>query len=71
MGKMSTAHILGGCCMGESIENGVVDRTGRVFGIKDLWIADGSVLPGNLSVNPSLTITAMAEWISSHFPDAQ
>jgi cholesterol oxidase len=67
-GKMSTAHILGGCPMATNPDDGVVDRFGRVFGVPNLWIADGSIMPGNLSVNPSLTITAMAEWIASHFP---
>ncbi len=64
----STAHILGGCPMGTSAENGVVDRTGRVFGYENLFVTDGSIVPANLSVNPSLTITALAEWVMSHVP---
>ncbi|MDO9262595.1 MAG: GMC family oxidoreductase [Desulfosalsimonadaceae bacterium] len=59
---MSTAHILGGC-MGESPEKGVVDFKGEVFGYKNLFVADGSVVPANLGVNPSLTITALSEYI--------
>lgn len=59
----TTAHILGGCCMGE-----VVDRQGRLLGHDNFYIVDGSVIPSNLGVNPSLTITALAEWIMSQIP---
>jgi cholesterol oxidase len=62
----STAHILGGCPMGADASEGVIDRYGRVFGYDNFYIADGSVVPVNLSVNPSLTICALAEWIASH-----
>ena len=65
---MSTAHILGGCCMGESPEKGVVDFKGEVFGYKNLFVADGSVVPANLGVNPSLTITALSEYIMDQMP---
>jgi cholesterol oxidase len=64
----STAHILGGCIMADSAENGVVDSAGRVFGYSNLYIADGSVVPVNLNVNPSLTITALAEYILAQVP---
>lgn len=64
----TTAHILGGCVMGTSPTEGVVDEQGRVFGYPGLYVADGSVIPANLSVNPSLTITAVAEYILSHIP---
>ena len=64
----TTAHILGGCVMGTSPAEGVVDEQGRVFGYPGLYVADGSVIPANLSVNPSLTITALAEHILSHIP---
>ena len=64
----TTAHILGGCPMGENAHQGVVDRHGRVFGYPNLYVADGSVLPANLGVNPALTITAVAEWIMSQIP---
>jgi cholesterol oxidase len=57
----STAHILGGCIMGASRKEGVVDGRNRVFGYKNMYICDGSVISGNLGVNPSLTITAMTE----------
>ncbi len=63
-----TAHILGGCPMGESEKDGVVDPYHRLFGEKDVYICDGSVIPANLGVNPSLTITAMAERAMSYVP---
>ena len=64
----TTAHILGGCVMGASPAEGVVDEQGRVFGHPGLYVADGSVIPANLNVNPALTITALAEYILSHIP---
>ncbi len=65
----TTAHILGGCCMGESPEKGVVGFNGEVFGYPNLFVADGSVVPANLGVNPSLTITALSEYIMSQRPE--
>ncbi len=67
----STAHILGGCPMAADATQGVIDRLGRVFGYENFYIADGSVVPVNLSVNPSLTICALSEWIMSHVPEKQ
>ncbi|MBL8612934.1 MAG: GMC family oxidoreductase [Myxococcales bacterium] len=64
--KASTAHILGGCPIGEAPEDGVVDARARVFGYDDMYVIDGSIIPANLGVNPSLTITAMAEHAMSH-----
>jgi cholesterol oxidase len=64
----STAHILGGCCMGTSPQKGVVGTNGEVFGYPNMFIADGSVVPANLGVNPSLTITALSEYIMSQVP---
>jgi cholesterol oxidase len=66
----STAHILGGCVMGASCQEGVVDSRNRVFGYKNMYICDGSVLAGNLGVNPSLTITAVTERAMSYIPPA-
>jgi len=66
--KATTAHILGGCPIGTSPERGVVDTSGRAFGHEGLYVVDGSVIPANLGVNPSLTITAMAEHIMSQVP---
>jgi cholesterol oxidase len=57
----STAHILGGAAIGASADTGVVDGRHRVFGYDNLLVCDGSVVPANVGVNPSLTITAMAE----------
>lgn len=64
----STAHILGGCPMGATAADGVIDKYGRAFGYDNLYVVDGSIVPVNLSVNPSLTITALAEWVMSHVP---
>lgn len=69
--RATTAHILGGCCMGPNASLGVVDNAGRVFGYDGLYVMDGSVLPANLGVNPSLTITALAEWFVSRIPDQE
>lgn len=57
----STAHILGGCGIGRDAEHGVIDTNHELFGHPGLYVVDGSVVPANLGVNPSLTITAMAE----------
>ncbi len=65
----TTAHILGGCCMGESAETGVIDHRHRVFGYDGLYIVDGSTISANPGVNPSLTITALAERAMSFIPD--
>jgi cholesterol oxidase len=66
----ATAHILGGCSIGASAVDGVIDARHEVFGHPGLYVCDGSVIPGNLAVNPSLTITALAERFASHFPPA-
>jgi cholesterol oxidase len=66
----STAHILGGCAIARGPETGVIDRNGEVFGHPGLYVVDGSVIGANLGVNPSLTITALAEHICSRFPRA-
>jgi cholesterol oxidase len=57
----STAHILGGAVIGASAETGVIDSRQRVFGYENLLVCDGAAVPANIGVNPSLTITAMAE----------
>jgi cholesterol oxidase len=61
-----TAHVLGGCSMGDSPERGVVDHRGRVFAYQNMYVCDGSVLSANLGVNPSLTITAVSERAMSY-----
>ncbi len=66
-----TAHILGGAVMGPDAEHGVVDKRCRAFGYENLWVVDGSIIPANLGVNPSLTITALAEYAMSQVPPRQ
>jgi cholesterol oxidase len=66
----TTAHILGGATLGRTPADGVCDERGRVFGHDGLWVADGSLVPANLGVNPSLTITALAEYVMAGIPDA-
>jgi cholesterol oxidase len=66
--RPTTAHILGGCPMSENAETGVVDKEFKVHGYPDFYITDGSVIQGNIGVNPSLTITAMAEYCMSRIP---
>lgn len=68
-GIPTTAHILGGCIMGHRPEKAVVDTQHQVFGHPGLYVCDGSVIPVNLGVNPSLTITALAERFGQQFPD--
>ena len=64
-----TAHILGGATIGDSPGRGVVDAYHRVFGYDGLHVVDGSAVPANLGVNPSLTITALAERTMSLWPN--
>ncbi|MCW2679927.1 MAG: cholesterol oxidase [Frankiales bacterium] len=64
-----TAHFLGGCTIGDSPENGVIDAYHRVFGYEGLHVVDGSAISANLGVNPSLTITAQAERAASLWPN--
>jgi len=56
----TTVHPLGGCPMGRCPEEGVVDASCEVFGYKGLFVADGSVMPGPVGPNPSMTIAALA-----------
>jgi len=64
-----TAHFIGGCTIGDSVETGVIDPYQRVYGHPGLHIADGSAISANLGVNPSLTITAQAERAMSFWPN--
>jgi cholesterol oxidase len=64
----TTAHILGGCCMGDSSATGVIDHRHRVFGYDGLYVIDGSTVSANVGVNPSLTICALAERAMSFIP---
>ncbi len=65
-----TAHCLGGCVIADSPENGVIDYRHRVFGYKNMYVCDGSVVAANLGVNPSLTITALTERAMSYIAPA-
>lgn len=64
----TTAHILGGAVVGGDPTTGVVDRDNHVFGYENLLVCDGSAVPANPGVNPSLTITAMTERAMSKIP---
>ena len=64
----TTAHILGGAVIGHGPEDGVVDASQRVFGYENLLVCDGSAVPANVGVNPSLTITALAEHAMAEIP---
>ncbi|HEU4990342.1 MAG TPA: GMC family oxidoreductase, partial [Gemmatimonadaceae bacterium] len=61
-GVPMTAHILGGCPMGRDADQGVVDLDCAVHGYEGLFVVDGSIVPANPGVNPSLTIAALAEY---------
>jgi len=65
----TTAHILGGCCVGETPERGVVDPWLRLHGCPGLHVVDGAAVSANLGANPSLTITAQAERALSFWPN--
>jgi len=65
-----TAHCIGGCVIADSAERGVVDAQQRVFGYRNMYVCDGSVIAANLGVNPSLTITALTERAMSFVPAA-
>ncbi|MGB1557818.1 MAG: GMC family oxidoreductase, partial [Oceanococcaceae bacterium] len=71
VGKAMTAHILGGCPMGATAATGVIDAQHQVHGHPGLYVVDASAIPANLGVNPSLTITALAERFASLQPDAK
>ena len=64
-----TAHIIGGCPIGDSATTGVIDGWHRVFGYEGLHVVDGAAVTANLGVNPSLTITAQAERAMSFWPN--
>jgi cholesterol oxidase len=66
----TTAHILGGAVIAPDPERGVIDARQRVYGYENLLVCDGSAIPANVGVNPSLTITALAEHAMSHVPAA-
>ncbi|MCH0542235.1 GMC family oxidoreductase [Streptomyces sp. MUM 203J] len=76
MGTPLTAHFLGGCVIGASPEEGVIDPYHRLYGHPGISVVDGAAVSANLGVNPSLTITAQAEramslWPNKGEPDAR
>lgn len=68
LGIPSTAHILGGAVMGENAQQGVIDKNNKVFGYQNFYIIDGSMISANPGVNPSLSITAIAERAMANIP---
>jgi cholesterol oxidase len=64
----TTAHILGGVVVGRDAASGVVDGNSRLFNYQNFLVCDGSTVPANPGVNPSLTITAMSEYAMSQVP---
>lgn len=68
LGIPATAHFIGGCPMGKDESEGVVDVNCEVFNYPGLYVIDGSIMPGNPGINPSLTITALAEYATSRIP---
>lgn len=71
LGTPSTAHILGGCCMGEDPNHGVIDKNHRIFGYPGLYVVDGSAISANPGVNPSLSIAALCERAMDQIPVQQ
>ena len=68
LGLPTTAHIMGGCPFGRNSEEGVIDLDCQVHNYPGLYVVDGSIVPANPGVNPSLTITALAEYAMSRVP---
>jgi cholesterol oxidase len=66
----TTAHILGGAVIAADRDHGVIDRHQQVFGYQNLLVCDGAAIPANVGVNPSLTITALAEHAINQIPAA-
>lgn len=68
--ESASQHPLGTCRIGYSEDDGVIDASGKVFGLQNVWVADGSVLPTSLGVNPQIGIMAMAHRIAHGLRDA-
>src|SRR5207247_2361221 len=64
----TAAHVPGGAVIGADPSRGVIDHRHRVFGYENLLVCDGSAVPANPGVNPSLTITALAERAMTFVP---
>jgi len=67
--RAASAHFIGGIPIGETRNQGAVDPYQRLFGQPGLHVIDGSVMPANPGVNPSLMITALAERAMSLWPN--
>jgi cholesterol oxidase len=67
--SLITPHPLGGCSMADRPENGVVNHKGEVFGYRNLYVADGSIVPRAIGLNPSKTIAALSERIAALMPE--
>jgi len=68
LNMLVTAHILGACPIRADAQSGMIDSPHELFGYPGLFVMDGSVIPANVGVNPSLTITALAERAMQMFP---
>jgi cholesterol oxidase len=68
VGIPATAHLIGGCPMGADENSGVVNANCEVFNYPGLYVVDGSIIPANPGINPSLTIAALAEYAMSRIP---
>jgi choline dehydrogenase-like flavoprotein len=66
---LTSTHVQGTCRMGSDPERSVVDGDGRSWDVERLYVADGSLVPRTLSVNPSLTIMALASRVAEHVHD--
>jgi cholesterol oxidase len=67
--QVMTAHPLGGCPMGRDEDTGVVDSYGEVFNHPGLYVLDGSIMPGPVGPNPSMTIAAISDRAAEHIID--
>jgi len=64
--SLASAHVMGGCRMGEEIDSSVTDSWGQVHGLPWLYVADASIFPRCSEVNPYITIMALADRIAEH-----
>ena len=66
---IASTHVQGSCRMGDDPERSATDRNGKVHGVERLYVGDGSLIPRTLSVNPSLTIMALAMRLADHLAE--
>jgi cholesterol oxidase len=66
-----TAHFMGGVPFGESADDGVIGLNCEVYAYPGLYVVDGSIMPANPGINPSLTITALAEYAMDQIPEKE